>query len=98
MGQKVTDIVHEIIQRVKQRIADAYGLPEEVADLLGLVEAEVKREYGGDRLHIHQPAADRGQKAEAMRRDYLHTDQRPEEIASRHGVSRATLYRYLKKG
>ncbi len=92
----MTDIVHEIIARAKQRIAEAYGLPDEVADLLGMVEAEVKREFGGDELYIRKPERDDARTREAVRRDYL-ANQPIESITARHGVSRATLYRYIKR-
>lgn len=93
----MTDIVHEILNRMKQRIADAYGLPDEVADLFGLVENEIKTEYGGERVHINKPTQDKRKKIEAVRAEYIHSDQPPEQIASRHGISRATLYNYLKR-
>ncbi len=92
----MTDIVHEIIARAKQRIAEAYGLPDEVADLLGLVEAEVKREFGGDELYIHRPERDDARTREAVKLDYL-ANKPIKKITAEHGVSRATLYRYIKR-
>lgn len=91
------DIVHEIIERAKRRIAEAYGLPDEVADLLGLVESEVKHDFGGEQVRIRQARPDRDAKAAAVTQEYLRTDLPAEEIASRHGISRATMYRYLKR-
>lgn len=95
MGNRV-DIVHELIERAKVRIAEKFGLPEEVADLLNLVEREVKRDYGGERVTISRMDAPVEAKAAKVTRDYLaNLDTR--DITSRHGISRATMYRYLKR-
>lgn len=96
MGKKVTDIVHEILQRAMTRIAERYGLPDEVADIFNLIESEMKLEYGGQRVTVHPPRPDPQKKAAAVARDYL-ADIPIEEISSRHGISRRTLYRYLKR-
>lgn len=90
----MTDIVHEVLERLKNKIASAYGLPDEVAEIFGLVEREVKNDFGGDRLTVER-WVDR-EKADRVRRDYLaNVDER--EITGRHGISRATMYRYLKR-
>jgi hypothetical protein len=90
------DIVHEILERVRVRIAEAYGMPEEVADLLGMVEAELKQELGGLRVNIKKPPSNRESKARAVTRGYL-AGIPVEAVAIRQGISRATLYRYLKR-
>jgi transcriptional regulator of acetoin/glycerol metabolism len=92
----MVDIVHEMIERAKLRIAESFGLPEEVADLLNLIEHEIKREYGGAQMVVHRPRADTAAKVDKVRADYL-SNVPVEEISSRHGISRATLYRYLKR-
>lgn len=90
------DIVHEILERVRARIAEAYGLPEEVADIIGLVEREAKIEFGGQRVTVSPPRADPERKAAAITRDYL-SGADVDDVASRHGISRRTMYRYLKR-
>lgn len=90
------DIVHELIERAKARIAEKFGLPDEVADLLNLLESEVKREHAGLRVTIAQPLARSEEKAAAVTRDYL-ANLSEAAITERHGISRATLYRYLKR-
>ena len=90
------DIVHELIERAKVRIAERFGLPEEVADLLNLVEREVKHDYGGERVTISRPDDPVEAKAARVTRDYL-SNLDTQDITSRHGISRATMYRYLKR-
>lgn len=92
----MTDIVRETLRRVMEKIANHYGMPDEVAALFCVVENEVKQEFGGERVSIHRPGVDKTLKIEAVRRDYINTDQPVEAIASKHGISRATLYNYLK--
>jgi hypothetical protein len=87
------DVITILIERAKQRIAEAYGLPDEVADMLNLVANEVRQEIGGTRVTVpkHQ-AVD----PDRVRRDYL-ANVDAGDITSRHGISRATMYRMLKR-
>lgn len=93
----MTDIVREIISRAKQRIAEAYGLPPEVEQLLGKVEIEIKAEFKGERHYIPSPVGRTATRAQPdqVRQDYLDNLQ-IDDIATRHGITRATIYRYLK--
>lgn len=93
----MTDIVREIIHRAKQRIAAAYGLPDEVEQLLGKLEIEIKSEFKGERHYIPAPVGRTATRAqpEQVRKDYLNNIE-IDDIASRHGITRATIYRYLK--
>ena len=80
-----------VLQRVH---ASAPDVPESV---IRDVEAAVRAEYGGLRVRIpkrkkHPTPAQR----KAVVRDARSTDS-DEEITRRHGVSRASLYRYLKR-
>lgn len=60
-------------------------------------EAAVRQEVGGDRVYIQKPArADEAKKARVVQ-DYLASDAPVQDVANRHGVSRRTLYNYLKK-
>lgn len=94
----MTDIVREIIERAKARIAEEYGLPDEVAELLGQVETEIRAEYRGERVYVsgHRVTPQIDARADAIAKAYL-DDVPVEEIANRHGISRATIYRYLKR-
>ena len=92
----MTDFVHDMIERIRIKIATAYGLPDEVADLLGMVETEIKHEFGGNQVYIQQSKAELARKAEAVKRDYL-ADMPVDNIASRHGISRRQMYRLIKR-
>jgi hypothetical protein len=96
MGTSLTDIVREALQRTMRRIADLYGMPDEVAKIFHLVEREIKLEFASQRLTISPPRVDPAQKAAAVTRDYL-ADLPVEEVASRHGISRRSVYNYLKR-
>jgi Mor family transcriptional regulator len=92
----MTDFVHDMISRIRDRIATAYGLPDEVEDLLGQVEAEIKHEFGGNQVYIQQGKADKARIAEAVKRDYL-ADLPIEHITRRHSISRTQMYKLLKR-
>ncbi len=94
----MTDIVREIIDRVRVRIAEAYGLPDEVEALLGEVEEEIKSARGGERHYVPVAGSRLAPRASpaAVVRDYL-ADVAIEDIQSRHGISRRTIYNYLKR-
>lgn len=94
----MTDIVRTIIDRAKQRIAEAYGLSADVEQALVNVEHEIKTEFKGARVYIPAPGARAAPRAhpESVAQDYVNNVQ-IEDIASRHGISRATIYRYLKR-
>lgn len=90
------DLVHELLAEVKDRIAEKFGLPDEVADLLNLIESDYKTRNKGVRNTVHAPGRDIDGKAEAVKRDYL-ANLPAEDIQSRHGISRRTMYNYIKR-
>lgn len=96
-----TDIVHDIADRILSAVIERLDLPMDAMDRLdGVllpVENEVRRIYGGDRVYIRRAEVTDDRKRAAIVRDYLASDVPPAEVGARHGVSRATLYRYLKK-
>ena len=94
MGEKVIDIVHEVLERAKRKLAEAYGLPDEVSDILGLLETEIKLDHRGERVTI--PGPNGTDKVEKVKNDYL-ANLPVEDITHRHGISRRTMYYYLKK-
>lgn len=61
------------------------------------IERQWRHEYHGADIHVsYKPLSDRRAARAAPVRDYL--DGKPVgEITRHHGISRATLYRYLKK-
>lgn len=99
----MSDIVHEIAQRILIAVISRLELPTEAMErldgLLPKIEEEVRRSCGGDRPYIRKNGSgvDEGRRG-AIIKDYLNSDEPAEQIARRHGMSRATLYRHLKKG
>lgn len=86
------DIVLVVLQRVRAQVP---GIEESV---IRQVEADVRAQYGGLRVRIpkrkkHPTAAQRA----AVLVDAM-TPASDAEIMGRHGVSRASLYRYVKRG
>lgn len=86
------DIVEVILQRV---IAMAPGFS---AALARQIEAEVKAQYGGQRLFVPKGA----KRLTAVQRQAVYqdglTNMPTAEITAKHKISRATLYREMKKG
>lgn len=90
--QAEPDIVLVVLQRVRAQVP---GLADEV---IRQIEADVRAQYGGLRVRIpkrgkHPSATQRA----AVLRDAL-TPASDSEITGRHGISRASLYRYVKRG
>lgn len=86
------DIVTIMLRRV---IAMAPGFS---AALASQIEQQVRAEYGGKRLHINK----RGKHLTPEQRQALFQDgltgMSTAEITVKHKISRATLYRQMKKG
>lgn len=84
------DIVEIIL-----RLAQAEGLS---ADAAHQIEQLVRTEHGGERVRI----AKRKKHLTDAQRAEVYADglsnQSTEEIAGKYGISRATLYRYMKRG
>ena len=86
------DIVAELLLRVA---AMAPGLQP---DMLAKVEQALRTEYGGLRVRIPKRAKYlTPEQREALFKDGLTTMKTP-EIVAKHKISRATLYREMKKG
>lgn len=90
--QAEPDIVLVVLQRVLAQVPD---IGEAV---IRQVEAEVRAEFGGLRVRIpkrkkHLTADQRA----AVVRDAM-TPASDAEVTGRHGISRASLYRYVKRG
>lgn len=86
------DIVLVVLQRVRAQA------PAVTDDVLRLVEAEIRAEYGGLRVRIpKRKKHPTPQQREAVRLDAM-TPASDAEITRSHGISRASLYRYIKRG
>jgi len=87
-----TDLIRDIIERLMS--SDA-SITEELALK---VEAEVRRDWYGTQYEVAKSSPRlRAAKEQAIVADALQPELTTSEIASRHGVSRATFYRLLKR-
>ena len=88
------DAVRDLIQRLLAAAHREGAFTESVALE---IERQWRMEYRGTEISIsYKPTADRHAQREQPVRDYL--DGAPiDQITRKHGISRATLYRYLKK-
>lgn len=89
-----TDAVRDLIQRLLEAAHREGAFTESVAIE---VERQWRMQYRGTEICVsYKPLADRRAERAAPVRDYI--DGKPiDEITRHHGISRATLYRYLKK-
>jgi transcriptional regulator of acetoin/glycerol metabolism len=89
-GHAEPDIVKTILQRVLARVP---GCEASVAE----IEAEIRAEFGGMRVRIPKrkkhPTASERRKAFSDGLSGMSTD----EVTKRNGISRATLYDYMKR-
>jgi transcriptional regulator of acetoin/glycerol metabolism len=89
-----TDPDPDIVE-VIMRACQAEGLDAGVAHI---IESRIRNEYGGQRMRIQKRKQQaREQKREQIRADGK-TDMTSEQVAQKHGISRATLYRLMKRG
>lgn len=88
------DLVRELIDRMLAAAQRDGTLTESIAIQ---IEQKFRHEYRGATCEIYErPRALLPRKREAIASAYL-AGQPVDEITRTHGVSRATLYRYLKK-
>ena len=89
------ETVHADILEVIIRLAQAEGLPAEAAQL---IEQTVRTEYGGQRVFI--PKRKKRASEEARRQLFADavSNLPTKVVTEKHGISRATLYRMLKRG
>lgn len=87
------DIVLLVLQRVR---AVNPGLTDEQAHQ---IELAIKAEFGGQRVRI--PKRKKHPSAEQRRAVFdeaINSEESDADITSRHGISRRSLYRYVKRG
>jgi transposase-like protein len=87
------DLLQVVIQIVR---ATAPAITDEQAQA---IEAQARAELGGQRVRIakRRKHPTEEQRA-AITREALSTPVTDQELVQRHGIHRATLYRYIKRG
>lgn len=88
------DIVKEILSRVLE--AAARGDGSFTDSMAREIERQIRYEYGGEEMYVARRPRDKRAVAAAVSRDYLDGSPVP-DICDAHGVSRATLYKMLKR-
>lgn len=88
------DVVRELIDR----LIEASGREGQLTESIALeVERSFRAEFKGETYEIYEkPRAQQAQRKAVIVDAYL-KGQPVEQITQHHGISRATLYRYLKK-
>lgn len=88
------DIVTDLLKRVLEYSAKGDGGFTE--DMALQVEKEIRNEYGGGDAYVQQP--DRLTPLRKQRVQAELKNEPPEIVSRRHGLSRSTMYRLLRKG
>ncbi len=86
----IRDLVHRLVQAAYREGSFTESVAIEI-------ERQWRFDYRGTEINVsYKPLADRAAARQQPVSEYI--DGRPiDEITKRHGISRATLYRYLKK-
>ncbi len=91
-GQEDPDIVVAILRRVVE-MAPGFSLA-----LAQQIERETKAEYGGQRFRIPKDKKHATDQARAVVHQDILGNKTNQQIQRDHGISRATLYRWAKRG
>lgn len=87
------DVVRELINRLLD-VAQREGTLTE--SLAREVERSFRHDFNGEKFYVRREGDDPTSRQAAVVTDYL-AGQPVEQITRHHGISRATLYRHLKR-
>lgn len=91
------DPEHDLLLVVIQRVRD-FG-PIDTDDRVREFEAMLRAELGGLRVRIAKRGKHRTDEQRAnIAREAINSDASDQELVQRHGISRRSLYRYIKRG
>ena len=92
MSDRTRDVIRWVIERM---MAHEDSITQELALI---VEREARIEWGGQRIdYIARRCRSDPPDPAAVVQDYASSSLPAEEVAQRHGISRATLYRMVKQ-
>ena len=87
------DLLLVVIQRLRARV------PALTEDLAASIEAETRAELGGLRVRIAKRRKHpTDQQRASITREALDSTASAQELIEKHGISRRSLYRYIKRG
>ncbi len=89
-----SDIVEDIFSRVKEILGDKFN--GEIIVKLENEEEKIRQSWGGERPYISSTKSKRQKKNKKVLRD-LNEGRPIEEVVSNNGISRAAVYRLLKR-
>ena len=96
MGAQMTTQV-DIVRKLITRLLEAQHREGTLTESIALeVERSFRREYAGESFYVKKLPVQMADKQAAVTEAYLRGDH-PEEIVSAEGISRRSLYRYLKR-
>jgi hypothetical protein len=94
-----TDLIRDILTRVQDQLLQRLGVPDELIDILTVVDKEVRHEYGGERHYIaktcEEDLAHAAQRNNAIRRSWKNNEPIT-LIAQRHGISRQRVWQIIR--
>ena len=86
----MTDIVDDILRRVRE------SSPSLTNDMSRQIELSIRRDYGGSRVYVRQTCrSEQKEKSEKIALEYINGS--VDQVTERFGISRATLYRMIKR-
>lgn len=93
MTTEKKDIVSQLLDQVLELSSRSGGSFDENMALE--IERQIRREYGGDEVYIHQHHSRAKRRQAAL--DEAKKTGKPLEAAKKHGISRASIYRLLNR-
>ena len=94
-----TDLIRDILTRVQDRLMQRLGVPDELIDILTVVDKDIRHEYGGERHYIAKTCE--ADLAHAAKRDNtIRESWKNNEpvalIAQRHGITRQRVWQIIR--
>lgn len=89
------DIIRITLMTFAEKLTARMGLGDELADVLNIVDGELRQEFGGERHYVSKTTEkaliESAAKKAAIRRAWANNEP-AEIIAQRHGISRRYVY------
>jgi Mor family transcriptional regulator len=88
----------DIIRDIMDRIADRLGLPEELRDQLGMVECDIRHDWGGERPYIAKQGESAQRETSARNRAIIRdwrAGERVSYLSRKYGISRQRVWQII---
>ena len=100
MGDSPTNTLsqRQLIEAIRATLVGK-GLPDLSDEQWEKIEDEICAEWGGERVRIHKRGKHPTNEQRArIFREAIDTNASDQDLMRRYGISRSTLYRYMKRG